>query len=112
MRDTVLASETIAQLEWVKPKLVERLMGHWAWILLLSRSAFCIPDQIYKWLHDAEDMTRPKKLWKAVRAEFLALAALSIYFSADLGAGWYPEAFMTDASLTGYAALHTKAKRK
>ena len=75
----------------------------------MFRPAFAIPHQVYRWLDQATDIDKPHKLWRSVAAELAAIASLSIFFVADIGAGWYHKVYMTDASDWGYAALSADA---
>ena len=58
-KEVVLATEALALQTWASPKVVEKLMGSWAWIMLLARPAFAIPHQVYRWLHSSSDMKTP-----------------------------------------------------
>ena len=109
MRTVAMATGAAVLLDWVKPRTIQILMGHWAWIMIVFRPAFAIPHQVYRWLDQATDIDKPHKLWRSVAAELAAMASLSIFFVADMGAGWYHKVYMTDASNWGYAALSADA---
>ena len=106
----VLATEAACFLKQVRPRrVIQVLMGHWAWIMMVFRPAFAIPHQVYRWLEAHPDMDTPRPLWKSVAAELCALAQLSICFVSDMASDWLEQAFMTDASDWGYAALSCRA---
>ena len=110
LKQTVLITEALSNETGAFHKDIQRLMGQWAWILLLARPGFAIPDRIYAWLgeHDGEKLKQD--LWPEVRGELASLAAMSVFFFADLRLGWLTTVFMTDASLQGYAAVHCQAE--
>ena len=105
----VLATEATCFLKQVRPRVIQVLMGHWAWIVMVFRPAFAIPHQVYRWFEAHPDKDTPRPLWKSVAAELCALAQLAIFFVSDMGSDWLEQAFMTDASDWGYAALSCRA---
>eukprot|EP00972_Heterocapsa_arctica_P012553 1844344-Heterocapsa_arctica.AAC.1 len=59
-------------------------MGLWTWAMLVARPSLSIPDTVFKWMNSAESLAKPRKLWQSVKDEVVALAAMSIYFEANL----------------------------
>ena len=107
MRDLVLATEALALEDWVRPATVSTLMGLWTWAMLVVRPALSIPDKAFAWLSSSESLKKPRKMWKSVKEELMALAAMSIYMRVDLTIPWWPKAYITDASGEGYGAIVT-----
>lgn len=105
MRDLVLATEAFALEDWVRPAIVSTLMGLWTWAMLVVRPALSIPDKVFAWLSSSESLKKPRKMWKSVKEELMALAAMSVYMRVDLTIPWWPKAYMTDASGKGSGAI-------
>ena len=108
MRDAARTTEAVCLGEAIHPRMVESLLGLWTWSMPPTRCKLAILDEVYEWvrLHRGQPH---RSLTPGVRNELRALAAMSIYFHADLSMEWHEWAFMTDPSFTGYGVLGTRA---
>ena len=102
-------TEIIAVLPICLVSWVETLQGVLGWMMLTSRGALSIFDQIYGFTreHHGEQVAA---IPPAVRRELLAAANLCLIFGSDWSADWVQSLFMTDASPTGGALVHTAAQ--
>jgi hypothetical protein len=98
--DAVVA-DTLSLLaaRWGSKDVVRRLVGRWAWPVLLARSAFSVLDCAYRW--SAGGGRRRLPLPRGVRAELLVLVGLVPLLRADLRAPVAPLVVASDASLSG-----------
>ena len=93
-------------------KDMEILLGHWAWVFMLCRSAFSIFHAAYRFVHIAR--TRVFRLWSSVRRELLCALASLPFLAATLTLRQAPRLYAVDASHWGGALVSTAlaAKRR
>jgi len=87
---------------------LECLVGHWAWNILLARSACSITHGIYAFIHVNRGGGRVV-MWTCVRVELAAMLAVAPLLKADLELPWMPQAFAGDASKPGFGIVGTVA---
>ncbi len=97
-RKTKLFALTLACLRKGKcsGKEMEVLLGHWAWLFMLCRSAFSIFHAAYRFVHVAR--SRVFRLWSSVRRELLCALASLPFLAASLTLRQAPRLYAVDAS--------------
>jgi hypothetical protein len=80
----------------VSGRSLGRLLGSWAWVLLLRRPAFSVLQHSYRYADVAG--TRPFTLWPSVRRELENLSSLLPLLRADWRAPLFRRIVATDAS--------------
>lgn len=90
-----------------KPRLtgaeLERLVGHWTYLLLVRREALALFGHVYDFIR--RSYTRRQPLWPGVRRELRWAIALAPLLVADLRAPRAPLIIAVDASPWGYGAV-------
>jgi hypothetical protein len=76
--------------------VLERIIGSWAWFILLRRPLFSFLHDTYRFITVSNG--RPFTLWPSVRNELITLMALSPMLSASLWSSNFPRLLATDAS--------------
>ena len=84
-------------------KEMEILLGHWAWLFMLCRSAFSIFHAAYRFVHVAR--TRVFRLWSSARRELLCALASLPFLAAPLTLRQAPRLYAVDASHWGGALV-------
>jgi hypothetical protein len=91
----------------VSGRQMERLLGHWLWLLLLRRPSLAVLQHCYRYAELAG--TRPFTLWLSVRRELRTLLDLLPLLRARLNAPLFERVLASDAS--EYAAGVVAAPR-
>ena len=106
-RKTKLFALTLACLRKGKcsGKEMEILLGHWAWVFMLCRSAYSIFHAAYRFVHVAR--TRVFRLWSSARRELLCALASLPFLAAPLTLRQAPRLYAVDASHWGGALVST-----
>ncbi len=90
----------------VHPKIVARILGHWAWFILLRPEMYSIFQEVYFFVQVHRDETGTVKFPPAVREEFRTAYQLSPLLYADLACGVDREVICTDACPSGGAVCY------
>ena len=107
----VLATEAAIDLPVIGCKPLERLIGLWAWALLVRRQAFSILGVIYHFMRKIDG--KPASPWDPeARAELAALSLMAPWLSTCLETPWLVDVFATDASMEGFGVVQTKASKE
>jgi hypothetical protein len=98
----VQTQKMVAYRTWSR-KEIERLLGRWAWILLLRRPLFSVLSTVYQFLHTTSG--RPTY---QMRCELATLAAVAPLIEANLRRPFSGVCIATDASLRGCGVTYTQ----
>ena len=91
-------------------KQLQRLMGHWVWILMCARPGLAVISSCYAFVHKAGDHHKEElPLWRAVREELHALVFLGPLFRTSLASPWRTTVFASDASEEGFGVVSCQA---
>lgn len=83
--------------------LVQAIVGHWIWYLLLRRPLLAVLSATFAFIHRYEHRVMP--LWQSVRAELLFLCYLSPFVFTDLSRAVSPIALNFDASSSALGVI-------
>ena len=83
-RKRAVLTESLEFEDMVAPMVLEVLMGWWTWAMLLFRPALAIPNAVYHLIHSASSRRTPWRMWNTFKWELMAIASLSVFFTADL----------------------------
>ena len=91
-----------------KPQVVKKLLGHWAWNLLLRRPIFSVLAETYKFaaLPDENVARRPSN---QMRRELYTLVGLSPFIQARITRPYAEFILCTDASLRGGGVVYCRS---
>ena len=93
-------------LQVVTGKQLQRMVGHWVWVLMAARPGRAILSSVYKFI----DLEKPRPVWASVRDELYALGCLAPRFKTALATPWHLEVFATDASDAGFGVVSCMAE--
>lgn len=94
-----------------QPRQVKKLLGHWAWNLLLRRPLFSILESLYKFA-DLPDDKESRSPSSQMRRELWTLSALSPFIQARLDRPYSSIVLCTDASLWGGGVVYSRVGEK
>ena len=83
--------------------LLEVLLGHITWALLLRRELMCVPDSCYAFIakHGRDGTRSSERLWENVRRELHQVASLLPLCHARIRAPWHTSVTASDSSMEG-----------
>ena len=93
--------------KWKKKEL-SRLVGSWAWFLLLNRPLLSILSEVYQFLSEVKNAGKPSV---RARMELGALLSLAPLVYADLRTSMAGKVVCSDASMIGGAVVYTDISR-
>ena len=92
---------------WRKSTL-ERLLGKWAWTILLKRGLFSVLEKVYWAVEGAREEDQKIKPSRAMRNELRLLCRLHMFIRADLRKPFSEVVMCTDASNHGGGVVYTR----
>jgi hypothetical protein len=94
-----LAITEILRRGTASPAMLEILIGHVTWILMVRRESLAIINDCYRFIRASHGP--PVRLWKSVRHELSTILAILPLLHSHLYIPWHPRVTMSDASPTG-----------
>ena len=91
-------------------KEMQKLLGHWVWILMCARPAFSVLSAAYRFVEAS--LAQPGvrlPIWSSVRDELRTLCSLAPLLRTNLAASWSTTVFATDASEEGFGVVYCTA---
>lgn len=105
MRRLVLATAYALHRGRLTGRQLSRLLGHWIWAMLLSRSALSVFHGCFAFVRRYWEAQHAQPLWGSVRHELEVAIGIFIFLEAQVAAPWLEKAFCTDASEEGFGIV-------
>lgn len=105
MRRLVLATAYALFRGRLTGRQLSRLLGHWIWAMLLSRSALSVFHGCFAFVRRYWEAQHAQPLWGSVRHELEVAIGIFVFLEAHLATPWLEKAFCTDASEEGFGIV-------